>query len=271
MDTNQEAVKPTGEVETPVSVPPTGEEKTPSEVTSEEPVSAEKPVETPEPQTVVEDGTDDKSESGRAFAEMRHEIKRLKEQVEEKKARQSSFDNIRQFSPSPQYVQVDPNRYVDASGNFNKPAYDADVYKANQHNQQVARQVAADTVEDKLDEYKARQRFPALDTNAKFERVVAAEYQTRLLETLTNPSVPRPSIEKIAEEYAPYFATDQKSVIKETAQKVKQQLTEKEQASLSAAGRSQPSPQTDAEYAELRKKSRYGDTKAIAERMKRLR
>jgi hypothetical protein len=276
MDTQNSAVQESGEVKTPVSTPPVEEQTTHSEVINEVPETAEKPDKTPdapieEPKESPNEAQDEKSEQGRAFAEMRHEIKKLKEQVEEKKARQVSFDQIRQVAPTPQYQQVDPNQFVDATGAFNKPAYDYAARQAAAHNQQVARQVAAETVEYKLDEYRARQKYPALNTNARFERAVAAEYQTRLLETIGDPTTPQPSIEKIAEEYAPYFAVDQKTVIKEATQKAKQQLTEKEQASLSAAGRSQQSVPNDAELNVLRRKSRYGDNKAIAERLKRLR
>lgn len=272
MDTTTQAVQDTGEVKAPVSTSPVEEQKTPSVVTSET-ETAEKPVETPDEvtQDVPDETLDDKSEQGRAFAEMRHKIKELEERVEEKKARQVSFDQIRQVAPTPQTVAVDPQRYVDpTTGVFNKPAYDFDSARANQHNQQINRQVAEETVTYKLDEYKARQKYPALNTDARFERAVANEYQARLLETISNPTAQQPSIEKIADEYAPYFSVDQKNVIKETTQRVKQQLTEKEQASLSASGRSQPQGMTDVEYNQLRVKSRKGDTKSIAERMKRI-
>ena len=272
MDT-QKAVKDTGEVETPVSTPPVEEQKTTPEVISETPETAEKPVETPEvPETEGEpELPEDKSEQGKAFAEMRHEIKTLKEQVEEKKTRQSSFDNIRQIAPQPQFVQVDQNQFYDPQGNFNRPAYDMAVQRANYHNQQVSSRMAAETVEYKLDEWNARQRHPALNTNRKFERAVASEYQARLLETISDPAKPTPKIEQIADEYAPYFATDKKDIVKETTQKVKQQLTEKEQASLSATGRSQPTQPTSEELQRLRVASRRGDKVAIAERFKRIR
>ncbi len=284
MDTQDTAVKDTGEVKTPEATSPVAEQTTQPEVIAEVPVTAEKPVQTPETSEVTEgepeklpdkDENLDKGEQGRAFAEMRHEIKALKEQVEEKKARQSSFDNIKQFTPQPQYVQVDPNRFVDNLGNFNQFAFEGAKQQADLHNQQVQRQIANETVEYKLDEYKARQKHPALNTNSKFERAVASEYQARLLETIGDPTKPQPLIEKIADEYAPYFAADKKDivkeVIKETTQKVKEQLSVKEQASLSAAGRSQPIQSSSEELQRLRVASRRGDSRAIMERFKRIR
>lgn len=275
MDKTKTAVPESGEVETPVSTSPVEEQKTQPEVISEVSETAEKPEKTPEEALTTEGKTleaqDEKSEQGKAFAEMRHRIKELERQVEEKQARQSSFDNIRNIAPQPPLIQVDPNQFVDQAGNFNRLAYDAAQQQANLQNQQASRQIAAETVEYKLDEYRARQKHPALNTNRKFERAVAVEYQARLLETINNPTARQPRIEEIADEYAPYFSVDQKTVIKETTQKVKEQIAVKEQASLSASGRSQPAPQSDAELDDLRKRSRRGDAWAIAERMRRLR
>ena len=276
MDT-QEAVKDSGEVKTPVSVPPTEEQKTQPEVITEVPDTAEKPEKTPETNEVAEGEPEeelkdnsDRGDAGRAFAEMRREIKDLKEQVEEKKTRQSSFDNIRTVAPQPQYVQVDPNRFYDTTGNFNKPAYDSAIQSASIHNNQVQRQIANETVEYKLDEWKARQKHPALNTNRKFERAVANEYQARLLETIGDPTKPQPLIEKIADDYASYF-TDKRDIVKETTQKVKEQLSVKEQASLGATGRSQPNQTSSEELQRLRVASRRGDSQAIMERFKRIR
>ena len=273
MDKTKKAVKETGE-ETPVSTPPVEEQKTTPEVIEEVPETAEKLEETPETPEVTEGETeqlpDDKSEQGRAFAEMRRRIKDLESEVEEKKARQSSFDSLKQFAPQPQYVQVDPNRFYDGEGRFNQIAYDTAVQQANIHNQTVSRQQAADTVDYKLDEWKARQKHPGLNTNRKFERVVASEYQARLLETINDPTKPTPSIERIADDYAPYFSTDQKNIVKKVTEQVKTQLTEKEQASLSATGRSQPAGMSDAEYLNLRKQTRLGNKDVLAERLRRL-
>lgn len=272
------AVTNTGEGETPVSTPPVEEQQTTPEIQSEVPESAEKPEQTPETlpekEGVLPEGLpEDKTEQGRAFAEMRREIKALKEQVAEKKTRQSSFDSLNKIgitAPPPQFVQVDQNRFYDQQGNFNRPAYDIAVQQANNHNQQVQRQVVNEQVEYQLDKDKAYQKFPELNTNPKFERAVAAEYQTRLLETISDPSKPQPKIKEIAEEYAPYFAS-KKDVVREATQKVKEQLSVKEQASLAATGKSQPGLSGSDELQKLRLLTRKGDSKAIMERFKRIR
>ncbi len=268
----------TGEGETPVASPPEAEQQTTPEIQSEDSETAEKPEQTPETlpekEGVLPDQLpEDKTEQGRAFAEMRRKIKALEDQVAEKKTRQSSFDSLSKIgitAPPPQFVQVDQNRFYDQQGNFNKPAYDIAVQQAGQHNQQVQRQIANETVEYKLDEYKARQKFPELNTNRKFERAVAAEYQTRLLETISDPGKPQPLIEEIADEYAPYFAS-KKDIVREATQKVKEQLSVKEQASLAATGKSQPGQSGSEDYQKLRMLSRKGDSKAIMERFKRIR
>jgi hypothetical protein len=274
MDKTKKAEKETREEETLESTSPVEEQKTQPEVIEEVPETAEKPDETPEtPETTegeTEELPEDKSEQGRAFAEMRRKIKDLESEVEEKKARQSSFDQLKQFTPQPQYVQVDPNRFVDTQGNFNQPAYDQAVQQANLHNQTVSRQQAESAVDYKLSEWTARQKHPALNTNRKFERAVASELQARLLETLSDPTKPQPNIAQIADELAPFYAVDQKNVVKKVTAEVKQQMAEKEQASLSASGKSQPSGMSDAEYQNLRKQTRLGNKEAIAERLRRL-
>lgn len=268
MDKIQGAVKQEEEAVSSQVDSPETETPTAPEV----PETAEKPVETPEEQTEPEklpDESDQKSEQGKAFAEMRRKIKELEAKVKEKETRQSSFDSLQQFIPQPQPTRIDPNQFVDASGNFNQVAYNVAINQANQYNADLARKQATETVEFKLDEYQARQRFPELNTNKRFERAVANEYQARLLESVGNPQGRVPTIQEIAEEYAPYFSKDAKSVVKEVTQKVKEELTEKEQAALSASGRAIPQSQTNEELERLRQRSRKGDFWAVAERMKR--
>lgn len=249
---------------------------TENETTPQVPETAEKPVETPdEPKgELIEkpSETDEKSETGRAFAEMRHEIKNLKKQLEEKQTRQSSFDNLQNIKATPQFQRVDPNQFVDpATGNFNRYAYDVAISQANQMNVNAASQQAKEAVEMKFDEYQTRQKHPALNTNKRFERAVASEYQARLLETIGDPNAKTPTIMEIADELSSNFTKDIKTVEKEVTQKVQQQLTEKERGSLSAAGRSQPGFSNQEETNRLRVASRRGDSRAIMERFKRIR
>lgn len=268
----QDGAEKQEEVVSPQVESPTTE----NEITPKVPDTAEKPVETPvEPEREVvepELETEEKSETGKAFAEMRHEIKNLKKQLEEKQTRQSSFDNLQNIKATPQFQKVDPNQFIDPStGNFNRLAYDVAVNQANQVNVSIASQQAREAVEMKFDEYQSRQKHPALNTNKRFERAVAAEYQARLLETIGNPNAKQPTIMEIADELSPNFTKDFKTVEKEVTQKVKEQLTEKERGSLSATGRSQPGFSNQEELNRLRVASRRGDSKAIMERFKRIR
>lgn len=266
MDEDKTAVIDSGEAETPEVESPTTEEKT----ASEEVETAEKPEETPTTEDETVEESVDQSRQGKAFAEMRNEIKRLKEEVAEKKTRQSLFDQGQQLFSQPQYQSVDPNRFYDANGQFNRYAYDQAVAQATANNQEVSRQAAAQTVDFKLDEWKARVKHPELNTNKKFERAVANEYQAQLIESAYDPSKRAKSIEEIADEYAPYYKGQQKTV-KQVTEQVRKQLTEKEQAALSSSGRSQPGISTQGELDELRVRSRQGDKTAIAERLRRLR
>lgn len=276
MDKNKEAVKQEEEVATSQEVSPTSEPKTPPET---QVVPAEKPEKTP---TTDQEGvppdqelSQGGSEQGRAFAEMRHRIKELEKQVEERQARQSLFDQLKpQYTPDQvQQAQkgVDINQYIDPStGQFQAYTYNQAVNARLEAMRREAQVTANQAVARQLDEMKAKEKFPELDPDGDqfdpvFEKKVASQYFFELYQGK------EPSILKIAQAEARTYSRNAKTIEKEAAQRVKQQLTEKEQASLSAAGRSVPSAQTEAELEQLRQRSRRGDFSAISERLKRLR
>lgn len=266
MDDQTKGVSSPPETTPPVTVTPPVEQQTP-EVISE---TAEKPVQTP-PETTGDELPSEQSEQAKAFQRMRQEIKELKTKVEEKQNRQSLFDQGQQLFSKPKYETVDPNQFVDpTSGYFNRPAYEQTVQRVNAYNQQLAQKTASDTVEQKLDEWQARQKHPELNSNRVYERAVANEYQAQLLETLSNPTARVKSISEIADELAPYYKVSQKQMVKEITANVQQQLTDKEQASLSSSGRSQPSAPSADEVRNLQKLTRRGDLNATVERLRRM-
>lgn len=266
-DLNKGVSSQPAEVETPVTETPSVEPKT----SPEEVVTAEKPVETPITESETEQLPSDQSEQAKAFQAMRQEIKELKTKVEEKKNRQSLFDQGQALFTQPKYQTVDPNQFIDPStGFFNKPAYEQTVQQVNAYNQRVATTTASETVDHKLDEWKARQKHPELNTNRKFERAVANEYQAQLIESAYDPSARAKSIEEIADDLAPFYKVDQKKMVQQVTANVQQQLTAKEQASLNSAGRSQPGASGAQDLLTLQKRTRQGDLNATVARLRNL-
>lgn len=275
MDKQNEAVINTaGEVETPVSTPPVDEPKTTS-------VDSETPADSRSDEAVVETRTDvpdelpqDQSEQAKAFQTMRRKLKELEVQVSEKKRRQSVFEELKPSSVSQNVptasAPIDVNQFIDPStGQFNAHEYNAAVNRAIESARREAHYTASQTVNQTIDENRAREKFPQLDPNsdqfdASFEEKVASRYFFDLYRGKN------PTLSKIAEAEAKvHFRTDERKLEKEVAQKVKEQLTEKEQAALSAGGRSKPQDLTSQQMESIRRKSREGDLWATAELMKR--
>lgn len=264
----EQVVEKTEEVVTSVTESPTVEAKTAPIVDD----AAEKPVQTPS-----QDGEsfEQPSEQGKAFAEMRHEIKELKKQLEDKKRQQSVFEQIKpSYNPADVLAsnqQVDIRKYTDpVTGEFQADAYNQAVNQRFESTQRQSQYIASQVAAETFDEVRAKEKYPQLDTNTEvydqeFERKVAAQY---FFEKYQGK---QPSILKIAENEAKTYFRDDAKVQKETAQKIKEELTEKEQASMSAAGRFQPGESSSAELELLRQQTRKGDDWAVAERLRKIR
>jgi hypothetical protein len=230
MDDQKMAVNTAAEEPTAVATPPVAEQQAQTERVE----TPEKDVKTPIADGLLGDLPEDKGEQGKAFAEMRHKVKELEQKLEEKQTRQSSFDELNKV-----YAPVANQQGVDVDAK----------------------------IRWQLQEFQARQEFPQLNTDKKFERAVANEYQTRLLENAYNPNGVEPDIRQITKELAPHFIKNTDEKVKEAVKQVKEGLSEKEQAALTTTSRSQPQP---ARNEDLVQKSRQGDNWAIAERLNRL-
>jgi len=230
MDDQNMAVNASAEGSTAEFVPPTDETKNQSETIA----TPEKDAKTPIADDQLADLPVDKGEQGKAFAEMRHKVKELEQKLEEKQTRQSSFDELNKV-----YAPVANQQGVDVDAK----------------------------IRWQLQEFQARQEFPELNTDKEFERAVANEDQTRLLENAYNPNGVEPDIREITKKLAPRFVKNTDEKVKEAVKQVKEGLSEKEQAALTATSRSQPQP---AKREDLVQKSRQGDNWAIAERLQRL-
>jgi len=269
-DPKDQVVSPQSESEkTPISETPSEEQKTTPEVAD----TAEKPVETPDNEKGEPEKLPQTTEQAKAFQEMRRRIKELEEQVGEKKARQSAFDQLKpKYSPDQiqqAKEQVDINKFIDpTTGQFQAHLYNEAVNKTIDATRREAQFTASQTVAQSMDEARAKDKYPALDPeseefNRDFEESVASKYFFQLYQGKN------PSIYKIASKEAKVFVKDIKKVEQETTQKVKEQLTEKEQAALSASGRSQPGLSDRERLEVLQDRSRHGDNWAVAERLRR--
>lgn len=233
---NLAVTKNTDEVQTSDSTSPVEEQQTPVVEDATEGVApttdADVTTDYQEPQLPEEE-----SEKGKAFAKYRNENRQLKQELEalkkgldERKTRQSSFDQLK------------------------KPQSDID-----------------QTVEYKLDEIRAREKYPQLDpSNEKFdpdfEEEVASVYFFNIYQ---GRNVKISDIAKRLTDKRGVPQQQLKKVEAEVTQKVKNGITQKEQASLTASSRSQPGYSSAQEHESLVQRSRTGDNWAIAERVKR--
>jgi len=266
MDDTQQAVKDEGEIETPALDSPSEGQQT----FSDDPESsAEKPENLTQDTEELSPEFDPKSEQGKKFAEMRHEIKKLKEQVGERESRRSAFD---QLKPSPTandiaYAQqrLDIQRFVDPNtGEFQADAYNRAVEQKLDENRAISAKTAERAAHQTFDELKAKEKYPQLDVTSPsydgdFDEAVASRYYFQLAQGKT------PSILSLAQQEARWRGQEDKKL----QDKAKQHEGVKDQASVSPDTRSRVGGDAS-ELERLRRQSREGDFDAIAERVKRI-
>lgn len=228
-----------------------------------EPKNSQEEVATQEPDLSADETSDadvDKTmseEQRKAFQEMRLEVKRLKEEKEARSKGESAFDA---FRPKPQAGGIpDPNSYLDQyTGEMDWGRY-------NQAVMTQAQSVAAQTVQEQLDENNARQKFPDVFADPDLEEALAGQW---LASKLQGKNV---SISDLAQRFSKKLSSATTRAEKEGAKKALTELTPKEQASLSVQGVSstQANTQASAEEEEtLRWKARNGDPNALAQLVK---
>ena len=224
------------------------------------------------PQGAPEGGASDEpkfqsEEERRAFQEMRLENKRLKEEIEGKKTRESAFASFR-----PQQVPnvglangVKVEDYTDPyTGEINRPAYNAGVAAEGAR---VAAVQAQQSVQDQLDEDRARNKYPDLFADAEVEEEIAARW---LKSKMSGEAA---SVLDIAGRVAKRYQKAVTKAEKSGADQALSQLSEKEQAALAASGQTSSASRQQMsadDYASLQLKTRLGDQDSITSRISRI-
>lgn len=245
-----EAVKNTEETTSVVTPPVTEESSTDSN-------------QTPEVVTPVNEVPDslpnDTEEQRRAFQEMRLENKRLKEEMEARGKTESAFDA---FRPKQVTSQLDMGQFTDPmTGEIDLARYNQSVVaQANQ----TATVQANQAVDERLDEFQARNKYPDVFTDKESEQEVADRWFAAKMRG------ENPSVSEIAKKVA---SRNSKAVSKAEeigAEKALNELTPKEQAGLNAQSvtSSQANAELSAEANEVsRSKVRHGDDIELAKLM----
>lgn len=207
-------------------------------------------------------------EQRRAFQEMRLENKRLKEEMEARQTGESAFAPFRAVSPQVPSNPVTPQQFTDpVTGETNWQAFN---YAQQQREQQILQQArfeAQSTVQEQLDEERARTKFPELMNNPQTEKLIAAQW---FYEKAQGNNV---SISQIAGEFARNFKQAVSKAEKVGAERVLTEVSEKEKAGLTASSQSgnqaqKASSQENAEYESTA--TRRGNQDAITARISRI-
>lgn len=242
--------------------------------TTESPITGDETAQTEEVSktSVVEKSDDlpeDSEEQRRAFQEMRQEIKRLKEETKLKNKSESAFNMFRpQTPPASQPGPVRVEDYQDPmTGETNWTAYNNAVNDALVKTRQIASFEAQQSTQELIDENNARNKHPEIFADPEAEEEIASRY---LFYKMRGENV---SISDIAERVAKRYSKAVSKAEKIGAEKALNEVTEKENAGLSASSQtSQPARTTESveDYERLRANTRRGDDDAIAARISKI-
>lgn len=219
--------------------------------------------------TVIEN-TDDvpesKEEERRAFQEMRQELKQLREEKQNRTKGESAFSAFRQQTPPASNAPtVNIMDFQDPlTGETNWQAYNQQVNGALNQVRQSATYEATQAIREEQDEAQARSKFPEVFSDPDVEQEIADRWLAAKVRG------ENPSITDIAERVSKRFGKAVSKAEKIGAEKILNEVNEKETASLTVSGQtSQPAKQAASaeQLAELGRKSRFGDDDAIAARM----
>lgn len=239
---------------------PSSKEETISPQTQQE----ETQVESDETTAEVSDSKDVESsmtpEQRKAFQEMRLENKRFKEEQEARKSSESAFDV---FKPKQTNQGVDPNNYI----NPNTGEIDWTTYNQAVVNQ--ASVAASNAVQEQLDEDRARNLYPEVFKNPKFEEALAGQWFAKKMQ---GKNV---SITELAAGYVDLVQDSvkkaEKVAEKRGAQQALSELTPKEAASLQAQGTTSAQAKNELSLEDeenLKLRARRGDDDAMAQLMR---
>jgi len=262
MDNNQVVEQRAVETETTQTNSPQVEKP----ITGAETMQGENNVQVP----VVEDPIESSMspEQRRAFQEMRIENKRLKEVREAQPREESAFNAFRVQTPSVQSQPVRVEQFVDSiTGETNWQGFNQALQQREQAISQQARADAQSTVQELMDEERARSKYPELMNDPVTEKQIAARW---LYEKVQGRNVP---VTEIAGEFARNFKQAVSKAEKIGAEKILNEVSEKEKAGLVAESRSSQSAAraTSAEDSQqLSAMTRRGDADAVTARISRI-
>ena len=208
-------------------------------------------------------------EQRRAFQEMRLENKRLKEERESSVSEGSAFDAFKaQTPPVGQSNSIRVEDYNDPiTGETNWQAYNYALQQREQGILQQARFEAQQTVREEMDESKARTNFPELFKDKNTEKLIASRW---FFEKAQGNNV---SISSIAEEFARNFKQAVSKAEKIGEERILNEVTEKEQATLVAESQTSSSARTELSQDNLENlsyRTRTGDADAVTARLSKI-
>ena len=205
-------------------------------------------------------------EQRRAFQEMRLENKRLKEEAESR--HENPFSTFRAQTPPNSQSDLRVETYQDPlTGETNWQAYNLAQQQREQKIIQQARYEASEEVDARLDEDRARSKYPDLMNDPKTEKLIAAQW---LWEKTQGRNV---SVTDIAGEFARNFKQTVSKAEKVGADRALNEVSEKEQAGLVAESQtSSPAKQaaTASDREDLAFRTRKGDEDAITARISKI-
>lgn len=196
------------------------------------------------------------------------ENRRLKEEMEAKPKEPSAFESFRAQTPPVQSVPVRIENFVDPiTGETNWNGYNNAQQQREQAIFQQAKFEARSEVQETLDEEKARTKFPELMNDPITEKQIASRW---LYEKVQGHNV---SITDIAGEFARNFKQAASKAEKIGAERVLNEVSEKEKAGLTASSQSSQSAvrsSSQEEVEQLSAKTRSGDADAITARISKI-
>jgi hypothetical protein len=222
--------------------------------------------------TVTEESVDlpeDVEKQRRAFQEQRQEIKRLKSEIQNRTRGESAFSAFKQQTPPVGQVNaVNIQDFQDpVTGETNWQAYNQQInVNLNQIRQSAAHE-AQQAVREELDEQNARNRHPELFSDPEVEQEIADRWFAAKMRG------ENPTISDIADRVSKRFSKTISKAEKIGAEKILNEVSEKETAGLTVSAQSaQPARQTASaeKMRELSEKTRMGDNEALAARMSQI-
>lgn len=215
-------------------------------------------------------------EQRRAFQEKRLENKALKEEVErlrqeggERAHKESAFSAFRAQAPVAGQPEIRIENFTNpVTGETDFAAYNRAVNEViTQRATQSASQIAQQTTQELLDENNARQKYPELFNDPETEQEIADRWFAAKMRGED------PSIADIAGRVAKRYGKAISKAEKVGVEKALNEVSEKEQAGLSASGQtSEPARQqtSSEEFERLRTRTRVGDYDAVAARVSKI-